>query len=173
MIIDISDILYETGSSKAYEGKVVMEGIEYQGENIRFDKPFDVKGNIINGGEMIVLNAHLKGKAILQCGSCMESYSYLVDHKIDVNLKATLDEDDPDFYVYSNDRIDLSDIMLREFLLRIPIRRRCSQECQGLCPHCGVNLNKEECQCENGDQQHIDSRFTVLKDLFPNRNGEV
>ena len=173
MIIDISDILMKVGSSKDFEGNLVMKDTTYQGDEIHFHKPFYVKGNVVNVGEVVALDAHIEGTATLQCGMCTEPYDYLVDFDIQVNLKPSHDEEDPDIYVYTDALIDLHDIVTREFLLNLPTRRRCTEECKGLCPYCGTNLNKEECQCLVDDHEPIDSRFAVLKDFFVDRDREV
>ncbi|NLI59993.1 MAG: DUF177 domain-containing protein [Clostridiales bacterium] len=173
MVIDISDILMEVGSSKQFDGNVIIKDITYQGDKIHFDSPFYVKGNVTNVGQLLVMNAHLEGIAALKCGKCTESYDYSVDYDIKVNFKSTTDEEDPDIYVYTNNRIDLYDIVIREFLHRLPILRRCSQECKGLCPYCGTNLNNKECQCSDQDHEPIDSRFSVLRDFFVDRDREV
>lgn len=173
MMIDISDILLEVGSSKDFEGNLIMKDTTYQGDKIRFHTPFFVKGSVVNGGEVIVLSAHIEGTVTLQCGMCIEPYDYLVDFDIQVKLKALHDEEDPDIYVYTNDTIDLYDIVAREFFLNLPTKRRCTEDCKGLCPYCGTNLNKGECQCLNKDHEPIDSRFAALKDFFVNRDREV
>lgn len=173
MVVDISDILLEVGSSKDFEGNVIIEDIVYQGEDIRFKGPFYIKGNLVNGGETVVLNGHLDGVATLICGMCTEPYDYLVDYDIQVSLKSLPDKEDPDIYVYTDDLIDINEVIIREFLLRLPMKRRCSEECRGLCPYCGINLNEDECQCSDEDHEPIDSRLEVLKDLFDNRDREV
>ena len=173
MMIDISDILQEVGSSKDFEGNMDMKDTTFQGDEIRFHKPLFVKGNVINAGDVVALTAHIEGTATLQCGMCTEPYDYLLDFDIEVNLKSLHDEEDPDIYVYSDALIDLHDVVIREFLLNLPTRRRCTEECKGLCPYCGTNLNKGECQCEDEDHEPIDSRFAALKDFFVNRDREV
>ncbi len=173
MIIDISDILLEVGSSKEFEGDVVIEEIVYQDEIIHFDTPFRLEGSVVNAGELVLLTAHLNGVATLQCGTCAEPYDYLIDYDIEINLKPAPDEEDPDIYVYSNELIDIDDIVTREFLLRLPIQRRCSKECKGLCPYCGTNLNHDECQCSDEDHKPIDIRLAIMKDFFVDRDREV
>lgn len=173
MVIDISDILSEVGSSKDFEGHVQLKDISYQGDRIRFDKPFYVEGSVVNGGELFLLKGHIDGSPVLRCGRCLETYDYTAEYDIEVNLKPSHDEEDPDIYVYTNNLIDVDDIVIREFLLRLPIERRCSEECKGLCPYCGTNLNKEECQCLDKDHESIDSRLEVLKDFVVHRDREV
>ncbi|HZJ57021.1 MAG TPA: DUF177 domain-containing protein [Clostridia bacterium] len=173
MVIDISDILMEVGSSKDFDGEISIEDIVYQGENIRFDKPLRIEGTVVNADEFIMLSGHLYGYATLQCGVCTEPYDCIADYDLQVNLKPLPDEEDPDIYVYVNDLIHLDDIIIREFILRLPTQRRCSEECRGLCPFCGVNLNREECHCTDEDHQIIDSRLEKLKDFYVNRDREV
>jgi uncharacterized protein len=173
MVIDITDILMEVGLAKDFEGYLSLEDFVYQGDNIHFEKPFYVEGTVVNGGEFVMLSAHVQGHAALQCGICTEPYDYTADNEIQINLKPIPDEDDPDIYVYSNNLIHLDDIIIREFILKLPVQRRCSVGCKGLCPYCGVNLNNEECQCTDEDRQPIDNRLRILKDFYANWDREV
>lgn len=53
------------------------------------------------------------------------------------------------FFEKVGDReIDITDDIREEILLAIPQNFHCSEDCQGLCPGCGVNLNKEKCNCK-------------------------
>lgn len=173
MVIDISDILIEVGLSKDFEGDVTIGDIMYQRENIHFDKPLHVKGIVTNGGELIMLNAHFSGSAKMRCGACADLYSHSLEHDIEITLKPSPDKEDPDIYVYTNNLICLDDIIIREFLLRLPVNRRCSEDCKGLCPICGTNLNFDDCHCIDGYDEPIDSRLSKLKDFFAKENEEV
>lgn len=61
-----------------------------------------------------------------------------------------------------NDRIDLEDIILYEIKLSIPMRVLCKEDCKGLCPNCGQNLNEGTCSCDMKEQ---DPRWDALKGL--------
>ena len=52
----------------------------------------------------------------------------------------------------------------------LPHKVLCNEDCEGLCPECGANLNKETCSCSEtaSDEDFIDPRFAKLKDLFKN-----
>ncbi|NLJ40980.1 MAG: DUF177 domain-containing protein [Clostridiales bacterium] len=171
--IDISDILVEVGSSKDFSGWVEIGNIPFGHETILFRDPLQMEGTVVNLGELILLRAHLGGAAALQCGVCLEHYDYIVDYDIEVNLKAISDGDNPDIYTYANESIELGDIVISEFLLRLPIQRKCSQGCRGLCTQCGTNLNIKECKCYNLEDQTIDPRLEVMKKIFADRDGEV
>ena len=47
----------------------------------------------------------------------------------------------------SEQEVDLTDEIREELLLSVPMRFLCSEECQGICPDCHVNLNAEKCKC--------------------------
>ena len=51
--------------------------------------------------------------------------------------------------------------MREQVLLATPVKLVCREDCKGLCPHCGSNLNVEPCNC----QQPSDPRWAALSDL--------
>lgn len=73
-----------------------------------------------------------------------------------------LSAEDLDYAYYEGDAIELDDILFEQILLQIPIKPLCGESCKGLCPRCGSNLNRVDCQCRN---ETIDERLAVLKTL--------
>jgi uncharacterized protein len=67
---------------------------------------------------------------------------------------------DLDFEYYEGEVIDLDEVIFEQVVLQVPMKPLCSESCRGLCPHCGVNLNKTTCNCQN---EVIDERLAVLK----------
>jgi uncharacterized protein len=63
---------------------------------------------------------------------------------------------------YQGDGIDLKDVMREQILLAVPMKVVCREECKGLCPQCGHNLNQGECKCA---QPVGDARWAALKSL--------
>jgi uncharacterized protein len=59
--------------------------------------------------------------------------------------------------------LDLAPLIRELAWLAIPMKHLCDPECKGLCPHCGVNLNDEPCQCE---EIRVDPRLAPLKELL-------
>lgn len=70
--------------------------------------------------------------------------------------------EDLDFVFYTDDTIDLDPIVYEQIVLQIPLKILCRDECKGLCPRCGANLNTTPCQCGSGP---ADGPFAVLKKL--------
>ncbi len=71
-----------------------------------------------------------------------------------------------------------------QICLNLPLKHLCMDDCQGLCPECGINLNKETCDCESNvaessyeeiekEKVNADNPFAALKDLISDDNKEV
>ncbi len=76
------------------------------------------------------------------------------------------EEDDGGFFWFEGDTIDLRARVWEEIVLAAPVKYLCSEDCAGLCPLCGVNMNHTQCAC----QQTEDIKNTGLAglgDLFP------
>jgi uncharacterized protein len=43
------------------------------------------------------------------------------------------------------------------------MRPLCKPDCKGLCPHCGIDLNVEQCNCADAD---VDERMAALRALL-------
>jgi uncharacterized protein len=78
------------------------------------------------------------------------------------NLKV----DDLEFSLYDGDEIDLSPLIREQLILSLPTRPLCREDCRGLCPQCGINLNRETCGCR---EVRLDSRLAALRALKVSR----
>lgn len=68
-----------------------------------------------------------------------------------------------EWVAYSGDNIDITREVLAAVLMNLPMRFICSEQCRGLCPMCGVDLNQEQCNCV---QQELDPRLAKLQELM-------
>ncbi|MFL6228893.1 MAG: YceD family protein [Pyrinomonadaceae bacterium] len=73
-----------------------------------------------------------------------------------------LHDADMDFSTYEGDAVVLDEIVREQILLALPTRQLCTEECKGLCPTCGANLNEQSCDCE---RETIDPRWSALAEL--------
>ena len=60
-----------------------------------------------------------------------------------------------------DDKVDVLELLREELELALPLKPLCAEECQGICPGCGAELNQEECTCE----PEVDPRWDALKGL--------
>ncbi|MFI5324384.1 MAG: YceD family protein [Thermodesulfobacteriota bacterium] len=99
------------------------------------------------------------------CSRCLENTSF--DIKADIRLMLSpadkvKDIDDVDHEVYRGDDVDLDDYLKGLIAASLPVKVVCSEDCKGLCPNCGKNLNRGKCECEN---EWVDPRFAALRKL--------
>ncbi|MFC1920878.1 DUF177 domain-containing protein [Chloroflexota bacterium] len=130
---------------------------------MRTDRGILVKGIIYSGIE-------------LTCGRCLNEFNHNLNLNIeeeyfpvtDVNTGApvSLPEEPDSFTIDDNNVLDLTDAVCQYALMAIPIKPLCQQNCAGLCPTCGTNLNKVQCECPSaaGDPRWDGLRNMVLTD---------
>jgi DUF177 domain-containing protein len=99
------------------------------------------------------------------CSRCLEKMR--LDIRPDIRLMLSPadkinDVDDVDHESYRGDDIDLDDYLKGLIAAFLPVKVVCSEDCKGLCPNCGKNLNREKCECEN---EWADPRFAALRKL--------
>jgi uncharacterized protein len=73
---------------------------------------------------------------------------------------------DEDGYRYTGEEISLDKMVYDAILLSMPQQILCREDCRGLCPTCGANLNETECGCAAADRAGEESPFAALKNLF-------
>ncbi len=95
----------------------------------------------------------------MPCDRCMDEVHY----KFETNFSKEVQLDDPDIYYVEGHNLDLEKLALSELIIELPMKVLCSETCKGICNQCGVNLNKETCNCDRSD---IDPRLAVFKDLM-------
>jgi uncharacterized protein len=108
----------------------------------------------------------------LPCSRCVEPYRLPVESAFDLEYQPQsanagqgeieVGEDDLSTAYYQDDAIDLGQLMREQFYLALPMKPLCREDCAGLCPVCGTNLNRETCGCKRDWE---DPRFAALKAL--------
>ena len=63
---------------------------------------------------------------------------------------------------YEGEGVLLEDVLREQVLLAVPLKVICRDDCKGLCPHCGKNLNQEQCSCAAPGE---DARWGALKEI--------
>ena len=79
-----------------------------------------------------------------------------------------LHDEDLEVSVYDGDSVDLDEIVREQILLALPARQLCRDDCRGLCPECGKNLNTESCDCA---RHETDPRWAALADMNKERES--
>jgi uncharacterized protein len=105
-----------------------------------------------------------------ECSRCLEPFEIPVDAPVDLLFlpasanagagEQQVEDEDLGVSFYRDDVLDLGDVMREQFVLALPMKPLCREDCQGLCPVCGKNRNRETCDCQ---QEWVDPRLEALK----------
>lgn len=108
----------------------------------------------------------------LSCGRCLEPFRlpvagpfdlrYLPASAASTEAEQEVADEDLETSFYSDDQIDLNELLHEQFYLALPMKPLCREDCRGLCPQCGTNLNTGTCSCDTSWQ---DPRLAALRDV--------
>ncbi len=106
----------------------------------------------------------------LACSRCLEPFTWPVDAAFDLQYQPkaayteheerAIGEADFSAAYYEDETIDLGQLMAEQLHLSLPMKPLCREECLGLCPQCGTNLNRSTCDCRRDWE---DPRLTALR----------
>ena len=167
MIIDLKSIPRE--GTRSFEFILDKDWWRPSIENdqvLGLNTPLMVKVKIYRAGDKYVLDGYLEGSIHVMCDRCLESYQR--DVKADFKLflvlpppdmeKAEIEllEEDMEVGFIRDEEIDLDEVIQEQLYISLPIKSLCRENCLGLCPTCGSNLNNGACHCK-GVQSHVGS----------------
>ena len=129
-----------------------------------------------HGKHQIIKDIRLKGglstRVELPCARCLEPVVAGRSEDFDLlyrpqgadagreELSVTAAEAEVSYY--QGEGLLLEDVLREQVLLALPLKAMCREDCKGLCPHCGKNLNAEQCACAEPVE---DPRWSALKDI--------
>lgn len=137
------------------------------GDEISVISPVSFLGKIINQSGKILLIGKYSCDIEFICHRCLDHFTRKVQGNIEERLVLDDSEESEteDFYSINNSKIDLREIIEDSLILSLPIKVICDDNCKGLCPICGANLNSDQCTCT---EDKIDPRLAKLKELLQN-----
>lgn len=173
MKINVSKIKTISGKTMDVELTETIPELSMDEENIKLLSPLKFSGKIENLGDRLMVSGEISTTVKLLCSRCAEAMAYALNAPFSeffTNHKKVMDDDqEEEISLFSGDEIDITLHLARAILLELPMKAICQEECQGLCPGCGVNLNQTECQCSG---EEIDPRLMALKKLIKPRSTE-
>ena len=123
----------------------------FEGLDLDLDDQLQVRGRLQASGEGDYFwHATLTGTVRVACRRCLTEIAYPLEAKVDVLFSADPDAaDDPSVYPLEEpvNEVDVRPAVREEVALAVPAFPLCREDCAGLCPHCGANLNLGPCGC--------------------------
>ena len=154
MVLDMTPVLSGAADTLEFEFSFVpaADGLlsSVYGD-IDFTEPVMVKGLVKNMAGYMLLSAFVKVRYTTACARCAEP----VCSELEISFEKDIASGDVS---REND-----DYIEEQLMLEMPSKTLCREDCLGLCPKCGKNLNEGPCTCE---KHETDPRLAVLKTLL-------
>ncbi|MCX7911442.1 MAG: DUF177 domain-containing protein [Dehalococcoidales bacterium] len=169
MLINVSQLLQEpAGSTRDYE-------IDEDVETISEKSQSHVAGrcHLLRTQRSILVRCHAETEVVLTCSRCLSQFHRLLTIDFEEEYMPTIDirtglplpppEDASAFTIDHNHVIDLAEAIRQYSVMALPMKALCHEDCAGLCPRCGQNLNEGRCNCQLED---IDARWAKLLEFL-------
>jgi uncharacterized protein len=140
----------------------------WSGTAVELLRPLQVDLTAREVGEGVLVRGSLRTAVRLSCRRCLEPVEHEVDTHVDLLFASPLEgeEEGDDGEVYPlpprGDVLDLTDAVREHVVLETPALALCREDCRGLCPSCGADLNNGACECA---PQAVPTAWDALKNV--------
>jgi uncharacterized protein len=151
----------------ALREEVPPEHPMWSGTGVELTRPLQVELTGREVGDGVLVRGNLRTAVRLSCRRCLEPVEHEIDAHVDLLFAPPLEgeEEGADGEVYPlprGDTLDLTDAVREHVVLETPALALCREECRGLCPSCGADLNDGACECA---PQAAPSAWDALKNV--------
>jgi uncharacterized protein len=158
MIIDLKTI--STEGPKHLELSLDKGWWHSDGQNDRIEgiaAPITARVDIGKIGDKFVLEGDMTGSVKIRCDRCLNDFENEIEtsfklfftqqSRYETKAEIELLEEDMETEFINGEELNLDDIFREQLYLALPIKSLCKEECLGLCPICGTDLNVQGCLC--------------------------
>ena len=148
-----------------------LEALSIDFDSIDRIKDIEVILDIQKSDNEYFCQAKITASVDLECSRCLKSFNSIVKDNTDFIVcsfdyvednKDIIDNEEYVCFKGTNLSVDLTNVIRQAIILAVSMKPLCTDDCQGLCPRCGINLNDKKCSCH---EEHIDERWEDLKKL--------
>ena len=168
MLLNVKKVVNTPGERMDFSFEMDLSDVEFGGQ-YPIQRPVVVTGEVRNIAGMVLLTFTAETVLRSVCDRCMKTF----DNPKTVSGQFMLaeevqDEENDDIILLENDELDLGELAKTVFILEMDTKTLCSEDCKGICPGCGVDLNQGTCTCK----KEVDPRLAVLAKLLDKDTGE-
>ncbi len=160
MRLNLREIIHVPGAKLPFEFQMDLSKEEFFG-TYPVTQPVTVSGAVENIADVLVLAGQAVSVLDYTCDRCMNRFSREKVVELSFLLAETL-EGESEIVLLDDGEVDVGDLAYTAFVLNMDTKILCSEDCKGLCPGCGANLNGEPCRCK----KQADPRWAALEQLL-------
>lgn len=168
MKLDLKDIIEFPGGRAAFSQEVDTALLGFPSV-LAYPAPIAAEGEVRNTAGILELTGTLTASMRCVCDRCGTVFDR--DKELPLHAVVTADpeaDDDPEIFPLEGDWLDLDEVLTTLFVLDMEAKCLCREDCAGLCPQCGKNLNDGPCGCK----KPRDPRMAVLEQLLDDKDQE-
>jgi uncharacterized protein len=171
MLLDLNKL---HGSREHFERTFQPAAFDPQDPDYRVAGPVELSLDVDKlGSGAFGVSGRAATRLAVECSRCVEPFEVPVDVAFNLRYvphvenagegEREIGEDDLTTAYYREGLLDLVDLLREQFVLALPMKPLCREDCRGLCPQCGTNLNRTQCECA---PKWEDPRLAALKSLL-------
>ena len=162
MIFELDPIFNSVGAVLPVDYTMDFTDVELNGVH-PFVRPIHVHGRFENRAGVVAVHVRADFLLSLLCDRCADAfertYTVPVEH---VLVRELNDENNDELICISSAQMDLDKLVSDDVFLSLPSKFLCAEDCKGICPTCGMNLNAGPCDCKKS----VDPRLADLLQLL-------
>ena len=162
MLLNVKPILHTPGKRLDFQFELDLSDMEFSGR-YPISRPVAVSGEVRNTAGILELTLSARSTLDAVCDRCGKAFAQEKDVPFACMLAEELQNEENDEIVLLEDgMVDVGDLARTAFILDMDTKTLCSEDCKGLCPRCGADLNLGPCSCK----KETDPRMAVLAKLL-------
>ena len=165
MVIDVRPILHTPGKRLDFQFELDLSDLEFDGRK-PIVRPVAVEGEVRNTADLLELELTARTTLDAVCDRPPEEFPLDKEVTYRCMLAEELQNEESDEIVLLEDgKVDAGELARTAFILGMDSKTLCSEDCKGLCPRCGADLNLGPCSCK----REPDPRLAALASLLENK----
>jgi len=154
MKLKITNELKIPGGVAQFSGDYTQQPQEYWGRRVELAGPMSVSGEYSFDGDGIRVKGRAETVLKSECAKCTKTFDEPFSFHFEERFEKQASEDDG-IYGYEGDVLDIRQMVLDNLFLQMPMISYCKEDCKGLCPLCGCDLNMTQCDCVVEEEEEI------------------
>lgn len=143
---------------------------------VRFVGPIGLHLRAQRVDEMVTVDGELRATLVLACSRCLKEFEHKLEGAFSLafvrelpvveeehdGTEVELEAEEMGLIAYEGEEIDLTAALQEQIVMALPYKPLCREDCRGLCPQCGADLNEGDCGCA---PRVFNGKFAALKDF--------
>ncbi|TDA65656.1 MAG: DUF177 domain-containing protein [Clostridia bacterium] len=165
MELDVSALRQASGAKEDFYVQGELPQRVMDPEEGSLQGPVELSGTVANVGHILVVKGNVEATVEFICSRCLRPFArhlrlpYEEEFCHISQLHNVPPEAREGVHDFAGETVALDETIAETIILSLPMRALCREDCRGICPKCGQDLNEGSCDCRPDD---VDPRLAVL-----------